>query len=238
MPQPPEDGLRAILFDMDGVLLDTESTHTKAKKAAFQRHGLDVPDEWFARFRGQTDMAMMRHVADELGGGKVTAETLAKHKHEAYKELREGLQPVAGAKEFVGWARSRFARLALATSGTPDDRAFALRRLGLEDAFDAVLDAASISEHKPHPEPYLEAARKVGAEASRCLVVEDSVQGVRSAKAAGCLVAAITTSFRRDELQAAGADVVVDRYDELRAWLERPQQHAAPHEPRRARADA
>jgi beta-phosphoglucomutase-like phosphatase (HAD superfamily) len=90
---------------------------------------------------------------------------------------------------------------------------------GLWPFFSAIVTSHDIVHGKPHPEPYLKTAEKLGVAPANALVIEDSVQGVRSGKAAGCRVAAITTSFPRERLLEVEADYVVDSYAELSELL-------------------
>ena len=125
-----------------------------------------------------------------------------------------------GAKEFVNWAKSKF-RIALATSATPRNRQAALLLLGLSDSFDFVVDASGFSHPKPDPEIFENALRGLRADSTECLVIEDSLHGVAAGKAAGCHVAAITTSFAEALLRSNGADYVVHSFQELRRLLDR-----------------
>ena len=91
----------------------------------------------------------------------------------------------------------------------------AFSQFGLSNYFDVVVTGNDITHGKPHPEPYLKTAEKIGYSPLQCLVIEDSTNGIRSAKAAGCRAVGIATSFSSDTLLAAGADVVVQSFAEL-----------------------
>jgi FMN phosphatase YigB (HAD superfamily) len=119
----------------------------------------------------------------------------------------------------VLWVRTRY-RIALATSATPRNRRAALSLLGLENSFDFIVDSSRFSKPKPDPEVFKRAILGLGTSAEECLVIEDSLNGILAANAAGCMAAAIPTSFTKQELARSGADFVVDNFEQLRALIE------------------
>ena len=130
-----------------------------------------------------------------------------------------GILWVDGAFYFIRWAASRY-KIALATSATARNREATLSLLGIGELFHGVVDASGHQRPKPDPEVFLIALQRLGLRAADCWIIEDSVNGLRAAKAAGCFSAAITTTFNKDTLVTAGADIVVDSFSELRALLE------------------
>ncbi|WP_433928774.1 HAD family hydrolase [Sorangium cellulosum] len=210
---------RALIFDMDGVIIDTEALHAEAKRLTFERYGIAVPERLYTEFRGRSDLDMVEHVVRELAGGALSPAEVVGAKHDVFRTLHEKIAPVEGALEFIRLARRRFERLALATSATRANQEFAFEKFALRPFFDVVVTSEDIGRTKPHPDPYLKAAEKLGMSPGACLVIEDSTNGVLSARAAGCAVAAITTSFSRDELKDARADMMVDSFPELASLL-------------------
>ena len=96
----------------------------------------------------------------------------------------------------------------------------ALSLLGLENSFDFIVDSSGFSKPKPDPEVFERAILGLGMSAEECLVIEDSLNGILAAKAAGCIAAAILTSFTKQELASSGADFVVDNFEQIRALIE------------------
>jgi HAD superfamily hydrolase (TIGR01509 family) len=211
--------LTAIIFDMDGVLIDSEPAHKLAKERAFARFGITLPEEVYEQYKGRPDVTMMSEVVPSLPQFSIGVPEMLRLKHLEFEAVEHMARPVQGAKQFVHWAASRF-RIALATSATPRNRQAALRLLGLTDSFDFLVDASGFSRPKPDPEIFHIALRGLRADPSECLVVEDSLHGVIAGKAAGCRVVAMTTSFTEDLLRSHGADHVVHGFQELRAWLD------------------
>lgn len=202
---------------MDGVLVDSEPLHKRAKQMAFQEAGIHFPEETYDSYKGRPDATMFHEV---LRGRSVDeiAELLHR-KHQFFEKIEHELQPIPGAGDFVKWAASRY-RLALATSATPRNRAAALQSLGIADCFESLVDTGRFERPKPDPEIFQVAMRDLKLKPSDCWIIEDSLPGVRAGKAAGCLTVGISTTFDPASLSAAGADAVVSSFQELRGKLE------------------
>ena len=204
---------------MDGVLVDSEPLHKRAKEFAFAEIGIVLPDSVYDSYKGRPDATMLPEVLMARGYPNERIEELLRRKRQIYEGIEHELQAVDRAAEFVAWAASRY-KIALATSATARNREATLRLLGIGDLFHAVVDASGHQRPKPDPEVFLIALHKLQLNAAECWIVEDSVNGLRAAKAAGCFSAAITTTFDKDTLVTAGADIVVDSFSELRTLLE------------------
>ena len=209
------DGLDAVIFDLDGVLIDSEPLHEEAKRRVFAHYGLAVPETVYDEFKGRTDRDVLEYVAENHAGPDgASVEDLVQSKREAFWDLLEDLVPMEGAEAFVKAAAARY-RVALCTSASPTTRELAFDPLGWGEHFEAFVTAADVTRSKPDPEPYRLAAERLDVAPERCLVVEDSLSGVRSARAAGCRVTALTTSMPQQQLEEAGAHLVADSFAEL-----------------------
>jgi HAD superfamily hydrolase (TIGR01509 family) len=204
---------------MDGVLVDSEPLHKRSKELAFAEIGIVLPDSVYDSYKGRPDATMLPEILTARGFSKESVEELLRRKKQIYEEIEHDLQAMDGAVEFVAWAAPLY-KMALATSATARNREATLRLLGIGDLFHAVVDASGHRQPKPDPEVFLIALHKLQLKAAECWIVEDSVNGLRAAKAAGCFSAAITTTFDKDTLVTAGADIVVDSFSELRTLLE------------------
>lgn len=211
--------LTAIIFDMDGVLIDSEPAHKLAKERAFARFGITLPEAIYDQYKGSTDETVMNEVVPTIPGFNVDAQEMLRLKHQEFEALEHLALPIDGAKEFVNWAKTKF-RIALATSATPRNRQAALSLLGLTDSFHYIVDASGFSRPKPDPEIFQIALRGLKADPAQCIVIEDSLNGVLAGKAAGCRVVAVSTSFTEELLRSKGADHVVHNFQELRGLLE------------------
>jgi beta-phosphoglucomutase len=201
-------GVEAVLFDMDGVLADSEPFIAEAAIAMLaESYGVAASRADFLPFVGMGENRFISGAAARHGVA-VDLERDKARTYELYFELIRGrLREVAGATAFVRECRARGLKLAVATSADRRKLEANLREIGLVEAdFDALVDGLQVERKKPYPDIYLEAARRLGISPARCLVVEDAVSGVEAAKAAGCACLALAGSFPEAELRAAGAD--------------------------------
>lgn len=212
----------ALIFDMDGVLIDSERLHERSKREALLQSGIHVPHERFANYIGRSDTVMIQDLAQEHGLNEQDGVDILRLKHHIYESLEHELQPVPGALAFLDWANTRY-RLALATSSNHRNRVATLDKLGIAPLFEVAVDAARFTHPKPSPEVFQIALADLGLEPGACWVIEDAVNGILAAKAAGCTAVGITTSFTREQLQAAGADLVIDNFADFQEALENLQ---------------
>ena len=208
----------AWIFDQDGVIADSEKYHIEAEQETCAHFGIVVPqEEWGgSNFTGRTSRAIFEHIARKFGNGTAAVEDLLDCKRKLYLELlRTELESIPGAIRFVQrlWARGK--KIALVTSSERIIQRAVFEKFGISRYFDAVITADDVTHGKPHPEPYSLALEKLGVSGSRAVVIEDSTNGIQSAKAAGCTVIGITTSFPAKTLESAGADYIIDEFDQL-----------------------
>lgn len=210
---------QACIFDFDGVIIDSESLHAQAKQATLDNFQIEYPPTLFTDTKGRADKMFFEFVANDLAGENATAEEMDAFKRQVYLKLFENVPLVTGIQEFLPLARQTFKKLGLATSATVRDFSLAEQKYQLQRWFDIIITSEDTTKHKPDPEPYLKAMAIMGAAGSDTLVIEDSPNGIRSAKSANCTVAAITTTFETDVLRLAGADMVVASFAELEREL-------------------
>ena len=209
------DCFQACIFDFDGVIIDSEPLHAQAKQATLDNFQILYPSTIFTDTKGLTDKLFFEFVAKNLAAGNTTAEELDSFKRQVYLKLFENISLVTGIQEFLPSARRTFKKLGLATSATVRDFSLAAEKYQLRPWFDIIVTSEDTTKHKPDPEPYLKAMALLGVSGSDTLVIEDSPNGIQSAKSAKCTVAAITITFEPDELRLAGADMVVSSFAEI-----------------------
>jgi beta-phosphoglucomutase len=210
---------QACIFDFDGVIIDSENLHAQAKQATLDNFQVKYPSTLFIDTKGSTDKIFFEFVANNLAGESPTAEEMDVFKRQLYLKLFESVPLVTGIQEFLPLAKRTFNKLGVATSATVRDFSLAAQKFQLRPWFDIIVTSEDTARYKPDPEPYLKAMAMLGVAASDTLVIEDSPNGIRSAKSANCTVAAITTTFEPNELRLAGADMVVASFTELERAL-------------------
>ncbi|NUW32114.1 HAD family phosphatase [Nonomuraea sp. SMC257] len=182
--------MQAALFDMDGLLVDTEKVWLEIETAVMARLGTAWSAEHQAHLLGGS---MERTVAYmlEVSGADLPPETLWRWMVDGMVgALAEGVHVMPGAAELLDGLRAEGVPVALVTSSLRDIADAVLKAVGRE-RFDAVVTADDVTRTKPDPEPYLTAARLLGVQPVRCVVLEDSPTGVAAATAAGCAVVAV-----------------------------------------------
>lgn len=196
--------IRGVLFDMDGVLADSEPFICQAAVKMFAESGLKVNPQDFKPFVGTGENRYIGGVAEKYGL-KVDIEKVKARTYEIYQEIIRGnLKSLPGAVGFVRKCREMGFKTAVATSADAVKMEANLREIGLpSSAFDATINGLDIENKKPFPDIYIKAAERIGLKPEECLVVEDAVSGIKAAKAAGCRCLAVTTSFDRTMLTEA-----------------------------------
>jgi beta-phosphoglucomutase len=194
--------LRALLFDMNGVVVDDMSFHERAWAALAARHGRSLTTEEFRReMSGRRSRENVVHVFGE-GLSDAQLEAYRAEKERAYREsFRAHLAPLAGLVSLLEAARAAGWRIALATSAPKENIDFVLDGLDLRRRFDAVVGEADVKRTKPDPEIFLSAAARVETDPRECIVFEDSLAGVAAGRAAHMPVVGVTTTHTGEELR-------------------------------------
>jgi HAD superfamily hydrolase (TIGR01509 family) len=176
-------GVRGLIFDCDGTLADTMPFHMEGWRRAFADARVDVPEPWLDALRGTPERQVVV-LANDRFGLALDPDAILATKHLVYRRLLSRVQPL---EPVVALVRAHWGRLpmAVASGATREDVYTVLARLGLTDAFAAVLTADDEIEHKPSPEIFLEAARRIGVEPAACQVFEDGDIGLEAARRAG-----------------------------------------------------
>jgi beta-phosphoglucomutase len=202
--------IRAVIFDMDGVLVDSEALINAAAVSMFREKGLVVQPDDFLPFVGAGEDRYIGGVAEHYGFPlDVTA---AKHRtYEIYLDLVPSrLEAFPGVLELVHACRAAGFRVAVASSADEIKVRANLEKIGLPINFwDVVVTGGDVGNKKPAPDIFLSAAGKLGLSPPNCVVVEDAVNGVQAAKGAGMRCVAVAQTFPPDQMQEA--DVIRDR---------------------------
>ncbi len=196
--------IKGVLFDMDGVLSDSEQYISKAAIMMFGELGVKVTPEDFKPFIGTGENRYIGGVAEKYGLS-VDIEEVKSRTYQIYTEIIKGnLKALPGSAGFVGYCRKRGFKIAVATSSDKIKMEANLNEIGLPASlFDATVNGLEVQNRKPSPYIYLKASEKIGLKPEECLVIEDAVSGIKAAKSAGCKCLALMTSFGRHLLGEA-----------------------------------
>jgi len=181
----------AYIFDCDGTLADTMGLHYDAWKMALEPHGADLPEELYYTWGGRPTREIVEAL-NEMQGLFMDPDAMVHHKEGLYHAL---LPEVTAIEPVVAFARSMHGKkpLAVASGGGRKAVTATLESLGLIPLFDAVVTSEDYVNGKPAPDPYLEAARRLGVDPAGCLVFEDTEIGRQSANAAGMACVLVQT---------------------------------------------
>lgn len=195
---------RAVIFDMDGVLVDSEPFICKAACMMFQEQGLSVKPKDFLAFVGTGEDRYLGGVAAKYSFS-IDIVSAKKRTYDIYLEIIKGaLKPLPGVFDFVEKCKASQKKIALASSADLRKVKGNLEEIGLPlNQFDAYVTGEDVEHKKPSPDIFLTAASRLELLASDCLVVEDAVSGVVAAKTAGTRCLALTTSFTQKQLEGA-----------------------------------
>jgi beta-phosphoglucomutase len=196
---------KAVLFDMDGVILDSEPLHYQAAKQTFAARGHLLSYAAYKRyFGGQTDKEGFAQYSALIGKTAEVAAMLAE-KAQAYQQIAANhvLTPCAGTVEYIRWLAAEGLPMALVTGSLRSEAELVLQSFGLGNIFAAVITAEDVAHGKPHPEGYLKGAAALGVQPHLCIVVEDAPPGIQAANAAGMRCIALTTTYAESELHEA-----------------------------------
>lgn len=211
--------LRAVVFDLDGVLIDSEQANVDSACLTLRSLDIEMSGALRQLIVGRHPIVYLPELAERAGIDPDRVPGLLQAQNEIYQRFAPKVQLNPGVKRSLRWLHDRSLRLAVATAS---DRACAeevLARHGVRDAFEFVLTRESVGNLKPDPEVYELSLDRLGLKADEVAVVEDSGHGVRAARAAGIFCIAVKTPWVASS-EIAEADAHIDSLDALPALLE------------------
>ena len=209
-----DNSRKGVIFDLDGVLVDTGWAHKQSWYDLAEKEGFDMSDEFFYSTFGMRNDQIIPKLVKDISPEQVNQ--LSGWKEQRYREIiAEKLTLPAGVGELLNDLKRDGFLLAVGSSAPKANLNLCLERVQIKDYFDACVTGEEVIEGKPAPETFLKAARKLGLSPDCCVVVEDAVQGVAAGKAARMPVVAVTTT--RDRAALSAADIIVDSLGEITA---------------------
>ena len=202
---------KAVIFDLDGTLLDNNSFHLKSWIEYLKNIGRKISEqEYNKNINGRTNKDVIEYIYER----KMSEEEIVKYtfeKEALYRKIYQPfIKPVKGLIDFLEILKAKNIPMAIATSGIQPNIDFMVEHVPIKKYFKTVVNSSHIIKGKPDPEIYLKVALLLGVSPINCLVFEDAVVGIKSAKAAGMKVIAVATTQTKEELSIA--DMIVDDY--------------------------
>lgn len=208
-------GSKVVIWDMDGVIVDTALYHLKAWQEVFRERGVNFTEEDFRHTFGQrNDTIIKSTLGEEISQHEIDA--IANVKEASFRHrIKQKLKPLPGVIELMTSLKERGFQMVLASSAPIENIQLVIKTLGINDCFQTIICDRDVIEGKPSPQVFLLAAERLGVEPRDCIVIEDAVAGVTAAKRAGMYCLAVTGTHSRHNL--AEADFVVDALETVNA---------------------
>ena len=215
------DGIRAVIFDMDGVLLDNNDWHLRSWLAYAEKRNIPLkPEDAYTRVFGKTNREIILDAFPHCDESTIRAWS-----HEKEALYREMYQPhfalPEGLRDFLEVLQEKKIPMAVASNAPIENIRFTLEGGNIEPFFDVLVWADLVERPKPHPDIYLKASSMLGFDPSDCLVIEDSPTGIRAALSAGCVPMAITSTYKHEEL-IAYTNLIAGSFPEISSYLFTP----------------
>jgi len=206
--------IKAVIFDVDGVIVDSEPLHYLSEKEMLSRRGVDLLPSDVKEIVGRTEREGMEYFRERFRL-KDSVKQLYEEKQRIYKRmLRKSVKPSRGLFELLNALEEEGMTMAIASSAPRENINIVLKALGIEHKFRAVISGDDVERGKPFPDIYLLAAHRIGTEPMDCLVIEDAQNGVEAAKRAGMTCVAVPNEFTRNQ-DFSAADAVAQSLEEI-----------------------
>lgn len=203
--------LAAVIFDFDGVVIDSHHAHESSWFALADELGEELTRETFVATFGQRNETILPLLGWAAGDDSMRIRELGDRKEALYREFlrTEGISPLPGVVALLKDLDRHGIPRVIGTSTPRENVRCVLELTGLADAFQDIAASEDVSRGKPDPEVFLKAAAKLGVEPGRCVVIEDAHVGIRAARSAGMKAVAVTTTHPAASLESEGPDRIV-----------------------------
>lgn len=208
--------LRAVIFDMDGLMIDTEHLHHESFKTVLEQYGITpAPNKMgVIHISGISAEANWEHFKKQYGFSADTRELTNAKNNAHLKLLKNKVEAMPGLLGLLKNLKANGFKMGIASSSIHEHIDLVVSRLGIADFFDAITSGEEVSNGKPAPDIFLKAAAKLGMDPAECTVLEDAMNGMRAGKAAGMYVIVVPNQFTQDE-DFSEADLRVSSLEEV-----------------------
>ena len=209
---------KAVIWDCDGVLVDSEKHSCSAWLPVLRRRGIDVDLSYIETFIGRSDQDLLTAL-EQHTGKSLDGDILPDRQRQYFRQAEGATEAFPGLPDLLARLRADGVPMAVASSGALDKIRFSLAQADIAAHFDILCSATEVAHGKPSPDLFLLAAERLGVPPAACAVIEDSVPGLQGAVAAGMRALGFTSSHDASLLLEAGAETTFEHYDELSNML-------------------
>lgn len=207
----------AVIFDMDGVLIDSVRFHWQAMNQVLARYNIHIADDQLRNYIGQSVIRQLHQISEKFHT-PLDIDLIVEELKPIKDELQKGIQPKEGVKQLIELLHENNVPIAIGTSSTGEDTKRKLTDAGIFHNFETLVTHDDVTKHKPDPTVYLMAAEKLHMPPSQCIVIEDAPSGIEAAKRAGMKCIAVQTPYTTaDDL--SGATTVVASLNDVTVTL-------------------
>jgi HAD superfamily hydrolase (TIGR01509 family) len=209
--------LAAILFDLDGTIVNTDPIHYQAWQQKLASYGIEIDETFYkSRISGRLNPEIVKDILPQLS--PADGQRFADEKEALFRELAANLQPLSGFAELIAWTETHQLKRALVTNAPRLNAEFMLEVLGIKEAFQTIVLAEDCTAGKPDPAPYNVALSQLGIQAQDAIALEDSPSGIRAAVAAGIRTIGIASTHDPKVLLEVGAFMAIPDFTNLQLW--------------------
>jgi len=204
---------KAVIWDMDGIIVDTAQYHLKGWQIVFGKRGVNYTEEDYRRNTGKRSDGIIKSILGrEIAQGEIMA--IIREKDETFRQLiGQNIRPFPGVLKLITSLKEHGFKIAIASSAPMENIQLITRSLKIHNRFDAIISGWEVTKGKPDPQTFLLAAEKLGVKAEDCIVIEDAISGVTASKRADMRCIAVTNTTSREELREA--DLIIDTLEEI-----------------------
>jgi HAD superfamily hydrolase (TIGR01509 family) len=209
--------LSAILFDLDGTIVNTDPIHYQAWQQKLASYGIEIDETFYkSRISGRLNPEIVKDILPQLSAAD--GQRFADEKEALFRELAANLQPLSGFSQLIAWTETHQLKRALVTNAPRLNAEFVLKVLGIEETFQTIVLAEDCIAGKPDPAPYNVALNQLGIQAQEAIALEDSPSGIRAAVAAGIRTIGIASTHDPKVLLEVGAFMAIPDFTNLQLW--------------------